>query len=197
MTDITLYTAQRCPFAARARIALAEKGLPYETIEVDLSDRPAFMFEKNPTGTVPVLEEDNGFILPESRVIIEYLEDRFPEPALFPPDAQERAEVRYAFERFDAFSTPMYRARRDEEGAVDEFNEQLAKLDGLLAEHDYIVGNEFTAADIAYVPWVLRAELYGFEPRSYEHLAAWLDRLAQRPSIAEEMETVHALAAAR
>ena len=71
-----LYDAARCPYCARARIVLAEKGLGYETVEIDLSDRPAWIYAKNPSGTVPVLEEDGGFVLPESLVIIEYLNER-------------------------------------------------------------------------------------------------------------------------
>ena len=59
-----LYDAARCPYCARARIVLAEKGLGYETVEIDLSDRPAWIYAKNPSGTVPVLEEDGGFVLP-------------------------------------------------------------------------------------------------------------------------------------
>ena len=68
-----LYDAARCPYCARARIVLAEKGLGYETVEIDLSDRPAWLYEKNPRGKVPVLEEEDGFVLPESAVIMEYL----------------------------------------------------------------------------------------------------------------------------
>ena len=87
----TLYTADRCPYAARARIVLAEKGIAYEAVEIDLGDRPAWMYEKNATGRVPVYEEDEGLVLPESEVIMEYLEERYPEPALWPADPAERA----------------------------------------------------------------------------------------------------------
>jgi glutathione S-transferase len=95
---ITLYDAARCPYCARVRIALAEKGIAYEPVEIDLSNRPAWLYEKNPAGRVPVLEEDT-LILPESVVIMEYLEERYPEPALLPPDpaasrAAACAEVR-------------------------------------------------------------------------------------------------------
>jgi len=90
---VILYDAARCPYCARARIVLAEKGLGYETVEIDLSDRPGWIYAKNPSGTVPVLEEDGGFVLPESLVIMEYLEERFPEPPLWPADPEERAYV--------------------------------------------------------------------------------------------------------
>jgi glutathione S-transferase len=74
----TLYTADRCPYAARARIALAEKGIAYEAVEIDLDDRPALIYDKNSLGRVPVYEEDEGLVLPESEVIMEYLEERYP-----------------------------------------------------------------------------------------------------------------------
>ena len=66
-----LIDASRCPYCARVRIALAEKGLEYETVEIDLSDRPAWVYELNVTGRVPILED--GFVLPESEVIMAYL----------------------------------------------------------------------------------------------------------------------------
>src|ERR671925_545312 len=78
---ITLYDAARCPYCARVRIVLAEKALEYETVEIDLDDRPAWIYEKNPLGKVPVLEEGE-FVLPESVVINEYLQERYPEPLL-------------------------------------------------------------------------------------------------------------------
>jgi glutathione S-transferase len=98
---VILYDAARCPYCARARIVLAEKGLGYETVEIDLSDRPGWIYAKNPSGTVPVLEEDGGFVLPESLVIMEYLEERFPEPPLWPADPEERALGRLWLDRFD------------------------------------------------------------------------------------------------
>ncbi len=98
---ITIYDAARCPYCARVRIVLGEKSIPWESFEIDLADRPGWLYEKNPKGKVPVLEED-GFVLPESHVIMEYLEERYPEPALLPADPAERALARLAVDRFDA-----------------------------------------------------------------------------------------------
>ncbi len=113
---ITLYDADRCPYCARVRIVLAEKGLEYETVVIDLADRPAWLYEKNPLGKVPVIEED-ALCLPESVVINEYLEERYPEPALLPADPADRAHVRLAIERFDdALGDAYYAFRRGEEG---------------------------------------------------------------------------------
>ena len=109
---ITLYDAERCPYCARVRIVLAEKYVPYETVVIDLADRPAWLYEKNPLGKVPVLEED-GLCIPESAVIMELLEERFPEPPLYPVDPAQRALARLAVWRFDdEFSRDYYAARR-------------------------------------------------------------------------------------
>ena len=98
---ITLYDAPRCPFCARTRIVLAEKGVPYDTVTVDLADRPPWLLERNPPdGRVPILEE-HGWLLPESVVIDEYLEERYPKPPLLPDDPGERAAARLLVFRFD------------------------------------------------------------------------------------------------
>src|SRR5919205_3144510 len=153
---LTLYDAARCPYCARVRIVLAEKRVEYETVEVDLQDRPAWIYEKNETGRVPVVEED-AWILPESAVIMEYLEERYPEPALLPADPAERALARLWIFRHDDFTKPYYALRRREDGAADRFDRELAKLDAALAAHAWLGGGEYGLADIAYVPWVLRA----------------------------------------
>jgi glutathione S-transferase len=189
---ITLYDADRCPYCARVRIALAEKGIEHETVEIDLSDRPSWLYEKNSLGRVPVLEED-AFVLPESAVINEYLEERYPEPPLWPADLDERASARLLVFRFDELSKPYYALRREEEGAGERFGAVLARLDTVLEEQPYLTGREFGLADIAYVPWILRArDRMGVDVARYSALAAWVERLEERPSIAAEVELVAA-----
>jgi glutathione S-transferase len=189
---ITLYDAGRCPYCARVRIALAEKGIEYETVEIDLDDRPSWLYEKNPLGRVPVLEEDT-FVLPESAVINEYLEDRYPEPALWPADREERGLARLLVFRFDELSKPYYRLRREEEGAGEALDAALARVDALLEERPYLTGQEFGLADIAYVPWILRArDRMGVDIGRLRALAAWVERLEERPSIAAEVELLAA-----
>jgi glutathione S-transferase len=190
---ITLYDADRCPYCARVRIVLAEKGLEYETVEVDLDDRPAWIYEKNPLGRVPVIEED-AFVLPESAVIDEYLEERYPEPPLWPADPGERAFGRLLVFRFDQLSKPYYALRRGEEGAGERLDSELAKLNAVLDARPYLSGREFGLADVAYVPWIVRArDRMGVELGSFPALADWLERLSARPSIAAELDLVAAL----
>ncbi len=188
---LTLYDAARCPFCARVRIVLAEKGVPYEAVAIDLSDRPAWLYEKNPLGKVPVLEED-GWPLPESAVIDEFLNERYPEPPLWPADPGERAAGRLLVFRFDAFSEEYYACRRGEEGARERFDRELATLDRLLAGTPYLTGRAFGLADVAYLPWAIRArDLMGVALAPA--LAAWLERCSERPSVAAEIDVVAAL----
>jgi glutathione S-transferase len=190
---LTLYDADRCPYCARVRIVLAEKGLEHETVVVDLDDRPAWIYEKNPLGRVPVLEED-AFVLPESAVINEYLEERYPEPPLWPADPAERAHGRLLVERFDQLSRPYYALRRGDEEARDRLGDELAKLDSVLAGSPFLSGLQFGIADAAYLPWILRAEtMLGVDLDQYAALAEWVARTGERPSVAAETTLLAAL----
>jgi glutathione S-transferase len=175
---VKLYDAARCPFCARVRLVLAEKGLEWETVEVDLSDRPAWLYDLNPVGKVPVL--DDGFVLPESAVIMEYLEERHPEPALLPAGREERALARLAVFRFDdLLGDEYYKLRRGEQNALAERLEALP-----------VGGSLFV--DFAYLPWVMRCrELFGVTLPS--RLEAWLEALVQWPVVAAELEIVRGL----
>jgi glutathione S-transferase len=190
---ITLYDADRCPYCARVRIVLLEKGVEYETVEIDLDDRPAWIYEKNPLGKVPVLEED-AFVLPESAVINEYLEERYPEPPLWPADPGERALGRLLVFRFDELSKPYYALRRGEEGARERLDRALARLDAVLEAQSFLSGRDYGLADIAYVPWILRArDRMGIELEPFPALEDWLGRLARRPAVAAELDVVASL----
>jgi stringent starvation protein A len=186
---ITLYDADRCPYCARVRIVLAEKDVEYETVAIDLRDRPEWIYEKNPLGKVPVLEEDT-FVLPESEVIMEYLDERYPEPALLPADPAERALARLTIERFDhALGDAYYAFRRGEEGAEARLEHCLGFIERRVSERP----PQFGLAEIAYLPWLIRLrDLLGVELPAA--IAARLDELADRPSVAAELEIVAALA---
>jgi len=190
---ITLYDAPRCPYCARVRIVLAEKGVEFEAVEVDLDDRPAWIYEKNPKGRVPVVEED-GWTLPESAVIMEYLEERYPEPALLAADLADRALARLLIFRADDFTDPYYALRRRENGADAAFARALATLDLELESRPWLGGADYGLADIAYLPWLLRARTrMGLDLAPYSAVSEWLDRLLARPAVAEEEHVVAGL----
>ena len=171
-----LVDAPRCPYCARVRIALAEKGVAVDTVEIDLSDRPQWLLELNPPdGRVPVLDG-----LPESQVIMEFLEDRYPERPLLPADPPERARARLLLHRFDDNLGRDYYAfrRRDE----NQLAEKLERLE---------VGQSLYV-DAAYAPWVIRVrEMLGLALPP--HLERWLDELGDRPAFAAEIDTVKSL----
>jgi glutathione S-transferase len=176
---VRLIDAARCPYCARVRLALAEKELDYETVEVDLGDRPQWLLELNPpSGRVPVL--DDGFTLPESGVIMAFLEERYPEHALLPADPVERAQARLLVHRFDEnLGTDYYAFRR---GDPNDLTGKLATLE---------VGQSLFV-DLAYAPWVIRArDLLGVQLP--DRIAAWLAELEQRPSVAAEVAVVRSL----
>jgi stringent starvation protein A len=190
---LTLYDAPRCPYCARVRILLAEKNVEVDVVEIDLADRPAWLYEKNPTGRVPVLEED-GRPLPESTVIMEFLDERYPEPALLPPDPADRAFVRCLIFRDADLTAPYYALRRGEVGAAERLAEALARLEVALAERPFLGGAEYGLADIAYVPWILRArDMLGVSLDPYAALSGWLERLLERSAVAAEAGIVAAL----
>jgi len=174
-----LVDASRCPYCARVRIVLAEKSIEHDIVLVELSDRPAWVIELNPpSGRVPVL--DDGFVLPESEVIMAYLDERFPEPPLLPADPRERARARLLVHRFDDnLGDDYYAFRRGDD------NDLAGKLAALQ------VGQSLFA-DVAYVPWVIRArDVLGIELP--DRIAAWLAELEQRPSVAAEVQLVRGL----
>src|SRR2546421_632184 len=171
----TLYTAERCPFAARVRIVLAEKALDYDAVEIDLGDRPAWLYEKNPLGKVPVYEEEGGLVLPESWVIMEYLEERFPAPALWPVDPAERALGRLWLDRFDDRLGDAYYALRRGEGP-EQLDAGLAELDRALEAQPYLTGRDYGLADIGSPPPFA-------DPETLQELAVELQRRLGRHGV--------------
>jgi glutathione S-transferase len=186
-------------FPRRVRIALREKQIACEEVEIDLpggaTRAPAFR-TLNPFGQVPVLEHD-GLVIYESLAILEYLEERFPTPALLPPELGARAQVRQLMAASgDYFAGPFKRwlprlftpeeqwDGADQERAVGEMAHHLDVLEELLATHEHLA-SAFSLADVAYAPLV--CELKGcqlghlLEQRPAAH--AWVRRLRARPSV--------------
>jgi hypothetical protein len=171
-----LVDALRCPYCARVRIALAEKGIEHDVTQVDLSDRPRWLVDLNPPyGRVPVLDG-----LPESGVIMELLEELHPEPALLPADPAARARARVMVHRFDSNLGDDYYAYR--RGDPNDLDAKLEALD---------VGQSLFA-DVAYLPWVIRArDMLGVTLP--ERISGWLAELERRPAVAAEVEIVRGL----
>lgn len=185
---LRLWTTLRSPFARKVRIVLHEKGLAHELLPVDLAARDAAWFTDHPLGKIPVLELD-GVRIPDSTIICETLEDRFPAPPMYEPD---RLRCRLLEEACDtaadqtvvAFSA---RQRGDADGlakAMGTVDRLLAHVDGRRAAGDWPAG--FGIADAALISTLGYLELrhgWGWRDR-HPALAAWFDAGAERPSVA-------------
>lgn len=203
-----LYTHALSPYSAKVRIALEEKGLPYEEVALPIRragivEKPAELQEVNPRGEVPVLL-DGDVRLYDSTVILEYLEERTPDPPLLPKGLGERARARQLEDFGDwlvagavnqlldeTFRKPdpgLRDAARAAEAAA-AIRRAYDRLERALGERDAFAG-VFGAADIAlYVP-VMIAAFYGVAPDAegaHPRLAAWLERTGARPSVAREV----------
>ena len=111
---MNLFTSPSCPFCHLARIVLAEKDITFEAIEVDVDAPPEDLSELNPYNTVPTLI-DRDLVLYDSRVIMEYLDERFPHPPLLPVYPVARGESRLY----------IYRIERDWSSLVDIIDKKL------------------------------------------------------------------------
>jgi glutathione S-transferase len=184
-----LWHAWVCPYCMRVRIALAEKQLPYRERAIDLARKPPELLEVNPAGGVPVLVVEGGAAIPESIVILQYLEDRWPEHPILPADPLARARARLLYDRITAaLGTHAFKLARgtDAEKAAAEqgVRDALARLEAETPESGFLAG-PFSIADIALAPFVaklpdrLRPGALGL-PR----LARWEAATLSRPSVA-------------
>lgn len=148
------------PFAARVRIAIYAKGLPIEVVPPPAGwPQNAQFRDVSPTGRIPVLLDDRGAIW-ESAVLLEFLEERFPEaPPLLPSDAYERARARLLVRHVDMYLMPamvaLAQPRTDAAGprrAVDELVNGITMLNQFLPGAQYAVCGQLSLADCALAP---------------------------------------------
>jgi glutathione S-transferase len=191
MTKLTLISHALCPFVQRAAIALDEKGVPFDRIDVDLSNKPAWFLAISPLGKVPLLQVGDAVIF-ESAVILEYLEETQPAP-LHPADPLQRAEHRAWIEFGSSILMDIWNFYTAMDEATFEakrrtLTDKFARLEQRLGEGPYFDGARFSLVDAAFGPVFRyfdafdRIAAFGIladQPK----LAAWRHALAQRPSI--------------
>ena len=195
-----LYDFLPCPFGQKVRIVLAEKSLTYELIQIDLAQsdqrRPEFQ-RLNPFARVPVLVDEDTTVY-DSTIIIEYLEDEYPEPPVLPTIGSSalRARARLFEDFADASFTPQVGQLMAEmaraEGERDQARLQrlhrlieraLDYLNHELTGQQFLAG-DFSVADISFVPRILVLGDLGIEASTNRpNVDAWIKRLLERPSI--------------
>jgi glutathione S-transferase len=195
-----LYHAPQSTNSRKVRIALIEKGLEFERIAVDLAKKeqknPEYL-KIHPFGQVPALD-DEGFIVYDSTIINEYLEDEYPYPPLMPKDSDGRARARMMEDLRDNFFNPAFvrifrEVRAKAEGERDakvieaakaEIASCFERIEKELQGKEYVAG-EFSLGDIAFMAnldWLEKFDIQ-VDPKNKNTLG-WIARLKARPSFA-------------
>jgi GST-like protein len=198
------------PNSVKVVIALEELGLQYELLPVNIrqgEQRNADFIALNPNAKVPVLvdtETDSGaMVLSESAAILVYLAERAGK--LLPTSGVERARVFEQlffhasglspafgqsgfFLKLAAEPNPVAIARYH-----GEAKRTLAVLDGVLAQHEFVAGSEFSIADIAHFGWLWRKEFAGVDFSNSPNVERWYAAVSARPAVLRAIEKVNAL----
>jgi len=197
---VVLYEHPLSPYAQKVKIALNEKGVPFESHVPDIVGGDVGEFATiNPRLEVPTLVDDDVAVF-DSTVILEYLEDRWPTPPLLPTGAADRARVRMLEELCDTYYEAINWAVFEIQvfqRATGELADRLqaraaaqqagcnAYLDRALGTRPYFNGDSFGWGDLSVAPYVAASASMDNRPPAGTALAAWLDRVLARPSVAE------------
>ena len=201
---LTLYDHPLSPYAQKVKIALREKGQAFTAILPDgmgAGGAQGAFLKANPRAEVPALVDGDTAIF-DSTIILEYIEDLWPSPALLPKSPAERARVRMLEEvmdtHFEAINWGLSEIRwfRRAEGALaetltakaaEQTGRFFAWLEGQLADRTWFNGEAFGWGDLAVVPYLNGAVGHGNPPAKGSKLSDWLTRANARPSVADTM----------
>lgn len=200
---MTLFSDPACPYCHRVRMVLAEKGIGVEIVDVNARELPDEVLEFNPYATVPSLV-DRELRLYESRIIMEYLDERFPHPPLLPVDPVSRANARLFMYRVDQDWYPFVHriVKGDGEDVVRaraELRDSLVATVPVFAAHTFFMSDEFSLVDCYVAPLLWRLNWLGVDlPAHVDPLHRYMRRIfnwdAFRKSLTEtEQEMVAGL----
>ncbi len=189
---MTLFADPLCHYSHRARFILCEKSASAEVEFVDGKEFPEDLQELNPYGTLPILI-DRDLALFNSRIIMEYLDERFPHPPLYPIDPVSRARSRLLIHRIDQ---DWYTLLDD---IVNAGEKKAAKAKKLLRENliasvplfeanKYFLSDEFTLVDGVLAPLLWRLPLYGIElPKEAKVIKDYIARVTSRETFKDSL----------
>ncbi|MEM6640793.1 MAG: glutathione S-transferase N-terminal domain-containing protein [Pseudomonadota bacterium] len=190
---MTLFSRPTCPHSHRTRIVLSEKSINVEIVDVDGPSLPEDLMDLNPYHTVPTLV-DRELVLYDSRVIVEYLDERFPHPPLMPVDPVTRAKFRLALFRIEL---DWYSLVDEIESAGDKkrsararkvLRESILASAEVFAARPFFLSDEFSLVDATIAPVLWRLRHYdidlGAEGDAVEDYG---DRLFARPSFQKSL----------
>lgn len=199
---LTLVSFALCPFLQRARALLAEKAVPHEVRLIELAKRPDWFGPLSPRGKVPLLVTMSGPI-DDPRAILEYLEEAYPSPPLWPSEgsgstapsaylkAKDRALLAYAEEEIfpSAYRLQIAPDEDRAKNALQAVREKLSPIERWLDDRPYLSGEgeRFGMADLGLLPFAIRSELMQKRglidiTQDLPNLRAWHARVLARPS---------------
>jgi glutathione S-transferase len=188
---LTLVSHHLCPYVQRAAITLAEKGVPFERVIIDLDNKPDWFKAISPLGKVPLLRVGDE-VLFESSVIVEYLEETQPNP-LHPQDPLARARHRAWMEFGSSLLSDLwvYETTKDQaafDAKVKTMREKFERLETVLSEGPYFAGKNFSIVDAVFAPVFRYFDTFDEikDAGMWTGLAkvsAWRKALSARPSV--------------
>lgn len=194
-SSMTLFSDPTCQYSHRVRIVLAEKGVTVDIEDIEGNGVTEEIFEANPYGTLPTLV-DRDLALYESKVVMEYLDERFPHPPLLPVYPVARAQSRLWIHRIERDWCTLIDQivaspdSKKAEAARKEFRESLISVASIFADMDFFMNEEFTLVDCCLGPMLWRLPQLGIDlpsNRQVKPLLDYMDRLFARPSFEESL----------
>ncbi len=182
---MNLFTSPTCPYCHLVRIVLAEKDITFETIEVDLREPPEDLSELNPYNTVPTLV-DRDLVVYDARVIVEYLDERFPHPPLMPVDPVSRAKTRLALLRIEKEWYPLmddvlHRGEKSAAKARKMLRESIVSANELFDALPFFLSEEYTLVDSTISPILWRLPVLGIDlPEEAQAVKDYMERIYSR-----------------
>lgn len=184
-TIMSLYSDSDDIYSHQVRIVLAEKGVNVDILAAKTGDAPNDLLSVNPYGTVPTLI-DRELVLYEARIIMEYLDERFPHPPLLPVYPVARAETRKMMHRIEKDWYSLMRdihASNDIESSRQTLFDSLTSLEPVFADKSYFLSDEFSLLDCALAPLLWRLPQLGIEiSTELKGLNAYMQRVFKRDS---------------
>ena len=195
-STMTFFSDPSCHYSHRVRIVLAEKGVTVDLLQVDMNNPPEDLADLNPYNSLPTLV-DRDLALYESKVMMEYLDERFPHPPLLPVYPVARGESRqliYRIERDWCDKVDMLIAgkgtEKEKEKALIELLDTFLSIAPIFNEMPFFMNDEFTLVDCCFAPILWRLPLMGIEipeNKQSEPLLNYMESMFSRPAFQESL----------
>ena len=186
-SGMTLFSDPRCAQSHRTRIVLAEKDITVDVVQIDPNNKPEDLLDVNPYNSVPTLI-DRELVLYDARVIMEYLDERFPHPPLMPVDPVSRSKSRLALFHIETdWYVPLngiYSDNPDDANqAKKNLHESLLSAVEVFKVKPYFLSDEFSLVDCSIAPILWRLPSFGIKlSGSAKPILEYAERVFDRPS---------------